>query len=78
MKSFLGNLRAPLILMFYGFFLVVIQVILIRFLVFLGIECGHSVLVQVLMILFYLSLNTALLYSWYKLTKYIRNKELLK
>ncbi|MFN3268194.1 MAG: hypothetical protein ACK416_02925 [Zestosphaera sp.] len=78
MKSLLGNLRAPLILMFYGFFLIVIQVVLIRFLVFLSVEWGHSVLIQVLTVILYLGLNIALLYSWYKLTKYVRNRELLR
>ncbi len=78
MKSLLGNLRAPLILMFYGFFLIVIQIVLIRFLVFLSVEWGHSALIQVLTVILYLGLNVTLLYSWYKLTKYVRNRELLR
>lgn len=78
MKSLLGNLKAPLILVFYGFFLILIQVVLIRFLVFLGMEWSHSVLIQVLAVILYVCFNIGLLYSWYKLTIYVRNKELMK
>ncbi|MEM1796291.1 MAG: hypothetical protein QXM97_00950 [Zestosphaera sp.] len=78
MKNLLRNLKVPLILMLYGFFLVLIQIVLIRSLVSLSTEWSHSILVQALAVILYVCLNTGLLYSWYKLTTYIRNRELIK
>ncbi|MEM0086420.1 MAG: hypothetical protein QXD37_05200 [Zestosphaera sp.] len=78
MRNLLGNLKVPLILMLYGFFLILIQIVLIRSLVSLSTEWSHSILVQALAVILYVCLNTGLLYSWYKLTTYIRNKELMK
>ncbi len=74
MKNLLGNLKAPLILVLYGFFLILIQIVLIRFLVFLSEELGHSILIQVMTVILYLCFNAALLYSWYVLTMYVRDK----
>lgn len=78
MKSLLGNLKAPLILVFYGFFLILVQVVLLRFLISLSMELSHSALIQALVIVLYICSNIGLLYSWYKLTIYVRNKELMK
>ncbi|MEM0025478.1 MAG: hypothetical protein QXV93_03185 [Zestosphaera sp.] len=78
MRNLLGNLKVPLILMLYGFFLILIQIVLIRSLVSLSTEWSHSILVQALAVILYVCLNAGLLYSWYKLTTYIRNKELMK
>ncbi|MEM1687025.1 MAG: hypothetical protein QXN90_07275 [Zestosphaera sp.] len=78
MKNLLRNLKVPLILMLYGFFLILIQIVLIRSLVSLSTEWSHSILVQALAVILYVCLNTGLLYSWYKLTTYIRNRELIK
>jgi hypothetical protein len=74
MKNLLGNLKAPLILVFYGFFLILIQIVMIRFLVFLSEELSRSILIQVVVVALYLCFNAALLYSWYVLTMYVRNK----
>ena len=74
MKNLLGNLKAPLILVFYGFFLILIQIVMIRFLVFLSEELSRSILIQVVVVVLYLCFNAALLYSWYVLTMYVRNK----
>jgi len=74
MKSLLGNLKAPLILVFYGFFLILIQIVLIRFLAFLSEELGHSVLIQAVTVILYLCFNAALLYSWYMLTIYVKSR----
>jgi|GEM_PF-924844 len=74
MKSLLGNLKAPLILVLYGFFFILIQIVLIRFIVFLSEELGRSILIQVMTVILYLCLNAALLYSWYVLTTYVRDK----
>lgn len=78
MRIPLGNLKVPLILMLYGFFLVLVQAPLVRLLVYLSTEWGYSVLTQVLVIILYVFFNIVLLYSWYKLTMYLRNKELVK
>ncbi|MGC8975698.1 MAG: hypothetical protein ACP5KB_05850 [Thermoprotei archaeon] len=78
MRIPLENLKVPLILMLYGFFLVLVQTPLIRLLVYLSMERGHSVLIQVLVIILYVFFNIALLYSWYKLTTYLKNRELMK
>lgn len=76
MKIPLENLKTPLILVLYGFLIILVQIVLIRFLIFLGTELSHSLLVQVLMVALYIISNAILLYSWYKLTMYVRNREL--
>lgn len=76
MKELLQNLTIPLALMSYGLLAIVVQPAVIRVLLYVLVLSGQSLLVQTLSFLLYLTLNALLLYLWFRLTKFVKNREL--
>ena len=72
----LRAIEIPLMLVLYGIAWVAIQPFLIMSLRVL--DMGTPVLRQVISVATYLLINAVWLFLWYKLTKYVRDRTLLK
>jgi len=64
-------LKVPLTLTLYGFLIVALQPPLIKLFAFKSL--GRSLIRDVVGVLLYLLINAALFYSWYLITKRLRN-----
>ncbi|MEM0297024.1 MAG: hypothetical protein QXS42_00860 [Zestosphaera sp.] len=78
MRKLLRSLAIPLALISYGLLAIVAQPLIIRFLVYVLALSDQSLPMQVLGFLFYLMLNALLLYLWFRLTKFVKNREVLR
>ncbi|MEM2004586.1 MAG: hypothetical protein QW705_03640 [Zestosphaera sp.] len=78
MRKLLRSLAIPLALISYGLLAIVAQPLIIRFLIYVLALSDQSLLMQVLGFLFYLMLNALLLYLWFRLTKFVKNREVLR
>ncbi|MEM0014417.1 MAG: hypothetical protein QXX81_04275 [Zestosphaera sp.] len=78
MRKLLRSLAIPLALISYGLLAIVAQPLIIRFLVYVLALSDRSLPMQVLGFLFYLMLNALLLYLWFRLTKFVKNREVLR
>ncbi len=72
----LRAIEIPLMLVLYGVVWIAVQPFLIMGLRIL--DTGTPILRQVISVVAYLLINAAWLFLWYKLTKYIRDRSLLK
>lgn len=78
MRELLRNLTIPLTLISYGLLMIAAQPVVIRVLLYVLVLGGQSLLAQVFSFLSYMVLNMFLLYLWFRLTKFVKNRELRK
>jgi hypothetical protein len=74
LAKILKALEVPFILTLYGVFIVAIQPLLIK--AGASLPTSNALLKDVLELLFIAVVDTGLLYSWYRITKFMRNSRL--